>query len=167
MVITPDGGELVIDKKESIVGKGIIVVDGDLEIKKEAFAEFSGILFVTGNMKVEKTGAFEGIVIVGKKLEVKGELPTVKSVKKSGRKKKSKKSWKSFKSKKSKKSVKVKPDYSVYFGHNPDLVASLINRIGNYRKYKPDFPAVPLTVDGRPDEAVGRAASLLIDRDGR
>jgi hypothetical protein len=164
-VITPKDGKIKIDKGESMIGRGILVIDGDVEIKEDTLTNFSGILFVTGNLKVEYAGAFEGTVIVGKKLEVKGQLPAFK-VKKSGRKKKSKKSWKSHKSKKSKKSIKIKPDRSVWFGHKPDLVSELINKIGNYRKYKASFDPPYVAPDGRPDEAFGTSSSLVFD-DGK
>lgn len=165
-VITPKDGTLKIDKNESIIGRGIIVIDGNLEVKEDTLTNFSGVLFVSGDMKVTKAGAFEGMVIVGKKLEVQGELPAFK-VKKSGRKKKSKKSWKSHKSKKSKKSIKVKPDNSVWFGHDPDLVADLVMKIGNYRKYKASFAPPYVTTDGRPDEAFGTSASLSLPGGGK
>lgn len=155
-VITPHGGKLTVDKGESIIGQGIIVIDGDLDVKEDTLTHFSGLLFVSGDMKVTRAGAFSGTVIVGGKIDFNGELPAFK-VKKSGRKLKSKKSWKSHKSKKSKKNIKMKPDNSIWVGHDPNLVSDLITRIGRYRRYKASFEPPYVRPDGRPDETVGAA----------
>jgi hypothetical protein len=151
VVITPKGGKLVLDDVETLVGRGVVVVEGDLEVKSNTTTTFSGILYVTGSFKADRAGAFEGIVVVGKQIDVTGTLPAYK-IKVSGRKMKSYKPFRSHKSKKSTKSVKIKPADSVWFGHNPDLVSDLMNRIGNYRQWKSAFQPVLVGADGRPDE---------------
>lgn len=164
VVITPSAGEdVVFDKAHSLIGRGVVVIDGDLVVREDSNTDFSGILFVTGDMTVDRSGVFRGITIVGDELRVRGTLPRVvaktkktKKTKKSGktRKSRSNKSGKSGRSKKPKsfKSLKVIPDASSWFGHDPDLVDELAAMLGRYRRWKSSFRPVPVLEDGRPNE---------------
>ena len=119
IVITPsDGGKVVFDETSPLIGSGILVVDGDAEVKPLSNSDFSGILFVTGKLKIDRSGYFRGITIAGKELEVHGhmattatksvKLKTVKSVKNSV------KTLKTFKTTKTAKTVKTKKTIKTY-----------------------------------------------------
>ena len=175
VIITPPAGkDVVFDRTQSLIGRGVVVVNGNLIVREDSNTDFAGILYVTGNMSVDRSGAFDGITIVGDRLTVRGTLavtrvPSTKSRKtrktwKSGKTLKSRRSHKrksSRKSKRSMKSLKVFPEESSWFGHKPDLVDELVALLGRYRRWKSSFRPVPVLEDGRPDEHFRTGGTLV------
>jgi hypothetical protein len=88
----PDDGMVVVtadkkglkkvefDKKYPLRGRGMVLIDGDMSIKKDSGSEFEGILFVDGDLKIEGPVTIKGTVIVTGKVELKGKRGDVEIV---------------------------------------------------------------------------------------
>ena len=161
VVITPPSGEIIFDKAHSLIGRGVVVVNGDMTVTPDTNSDFSGILYVTGDLTIDRSGVFKGTIIAGRELDINGTLPVslvksrkTKKTRKTGKTLKSRsiKVKKTFKTKKTWKSLKIIPEESVYVGHDPALVDEFVAQLGRYRRWKSSYRPVPIAADGRPDE---------------
>ena len=63
---------VVFDKKVPLRGRGIVVIDGDVEFRKGSASSFTGILVVLGKLTVHGSAKFTGTVIVQNRSSLHG-----------------------------------------------------------------------------------------------
>jgi hypothetical protein len=64
---------ITFDKTWPLRGRGIVVIDGDVDFKKGSASQFDGILVVLGEFKVHGPAKFRGTVIATKKSHIHGK----------------------------------------------------------------------------------------------
>jgi hypothetical protein len=70
--------KIIFDKKFPLRGKGVVVIDGDCEVKKDSNSQFQGILVVLGELKVHGPAKFTGTVVIQKKSHLHGRKQNVR-----------------------------------------------------------------------------------------
>jgi hypothetical protein len=76
VVYTPNkkkGAKIVFDKKFPLRGRGVVVIDGDVEFKKGSASNFEGILVVLGRLTIRGPARFTGTVIVQNRTDLHGK----------------------------------------------------------------------------------------------
>lgn len=68
-------GTITFTKDSPLSGRGILVVDGDVVIRKDALSDFDGILYVTGKLTADQRMQIRGTVIVGSEAKLTGPAP--------------------------------------------------------------------------------------------
>jgi hypothetical protein len=73
VVVDPGGVPAVVDDKQKLRGRGVVVVTGSLTVVSASMADFSGLLYVAGDLVVQDGPCWlRGAVVIGGRLTTPG-----------------------------------------------------------------------------------------------